>query len=109
MDGKNSATAIPLKISSQNGALIASKHNSLAHKGNVEGMIAGAAKLLKMKAGNADAMPASNHDSASLLFVGKPNDCVEVPHQASTGKENPINHNGIAMITNNNTPKNSAN
>ena len=59
-------------------------------------MTSGAMRLLKINAGKAEAMPAINHDSADLLLVGSPIELVDVPHQASTGSEKPINHMGIA-------------
>ena len=79
----------------------------MAHNGKDEGISSGATRLLKTKAGNAEAIPAINHDSASLLRVGKPMKGVDVPHHARTGREKPASHRGIARRTKSAFPANS--
>lgn len=100
IDGRNKATAMALKNSSQTGAEIASMDSSIAQFGNDEGINSGATKLLKKNAGKAEAMPAISQDSASLRLVGIPIEEVDEPHHARTGSENPTSQRGIARMRN---------
>ena len=97
---KKTATAIPLQISSPNGALMIAAQlisaSSVISIPRLCIMPGNKYELIRI-AGNADIIPRNNHVSASRSLVSNPNLSREIAHHPITGIENPRIKNGIPI------------